>query len=69
MRDSEIKNTVHQEGSISMTREKVTSAERVDAAKACVEGRTSAREAACRLEVGETRVHEWEDEEYDPDEV
>ena len=42
-----------------MTREKATSAERADAAKACVEGRTSAREAARRLGVGETRVHEW----------
>lgn len=42
-----------------MLREKVTAEERVEAAKACVEGRMSAREAARRLGVDESQVREW----------
>lgn len=42
-----------------MLREKVTAEERVEAAKACVEGRMSAGEAARRLGVDESQVREW----------
>lgn len=42
-----------------MPREKVTPEERTEAAKACVEGRTSAREAARRLGVDKAQVREW----------
>ena len=42
-----------------MPREKVTSEERTEAAKACVEGRMSAGEAARRLDVDESQVREW----------
>ena len=56
MRDSEIENTVHHEGSIFMPREKVTIEERVTAAKDCVEGRLSQSEAARRLGVNESAV-------------
>ena len=59
MRDSEIKNTVDHEGSISMSRGKISIEERLEAAKACAEGRMSQAEAARRLGVGITRVGEW----------
>ena len=59
MRDSEIKNTVNHEGSISMSREKVTAEERIKAAKACAEGRMSQAEAAKRLGVTEAVVQGW----------
>ena len=42
-----------------MPREKVTPEERTEAAKACVEGRMSAGEAARRLDVDESQVREW----------
>lgn len=42
-----------------MPREKVTPGERTEAAKACVEGRMSAGEAARRLDVDESQVREW----------
>ena len=42
-----------------MPREKVTPEERTEAAKACVEGRMSAGEAARRLGVDESQVREW----------
>ena len=42
-----------------MPREKVTAEERIEAAKACVEGRMSQAEAARKLGVNETRVGEW----------
>ena len=59
MRDSEIKNTVNHEGSISMPREKVTAEERIEATKACVEGRLSQSEAARRLGVDKSCIKEW----------
>lgn len=58
MRDSEIKNC-HHEGSISMPKEKVTAKERIEAAKACIEGRISVSEAARRLGVSPETVHRW----------
>ena len=42
-----------------MPREKVTAEERIEAAKACAEGRMSQAEAARKLGVNETRVGEW----------
>lgn len=42
-----------------MPREKVTPEERTEAAKACVEGRMSAGEAARRLDVDESQVRKW----------
>ena len=42
-----------------MPREKVTVEERIEAAKACAEGRMSQAEAARRLGVNEKRVQEW----------
>ena len=42
-----------------MTREKVTAGERIEAAKACAEGKMSQSEAARRLGVGESSVWEW----------
>ena len=42
-----------------MPREKVTAEERIEAAKACVEGRMSQAEAARKLGVGESRIREW----------
>lgn len=42
-----------------MSREKVTAIERIEAAKACVEGRTSQSEAARRLGLNESIVQEW----------
>ena len=59
MRDSEIKNTVNHEGSITMSREKVTAEERIEAAKACAEGRISQSEAARRLGVDKSSVRGW----------
>ena len=41
MRDSETENTVHHEGSISMSREKVTIEERIMAAKVCIDAKGS----------------------------
>ena len=59
MRDSEIKNTVKHEGSISMRRGKVTAEERIEVAKACAEGRISRAEAARRLGLYKSNVKEW----------
>ena len=59
MRDSEIKNTVKHEGSISMSRAKVTAEERIEAAKACAEGRMSQAEAGRRIGIDSRRVAEW----------
>ena len=60
MRDSEIKNTVCHEGSISMSkREKVTIEERINAAKLYIEGKFSLYEAARRLGVAKKSVREW----------
>ena len=42
-----------------MSRGKVTVEERIEAAKACAEGRMSQREAAEQLGVGKTRIREW----------
>ena len=42
-----------------MSREKVTAEERIEAAKACVEGRMSQSEAARQLGVDWIRIHEW----------
>ena len=42
-----------------MSREKVTVEERIEAAKACAEGRISQTEAARRLGVGETTIRRW----------
>ena len=42
-----------------MSREKVTAEERIEAAKACVEGRMSQSEAARQLGVDWVRIHEW----------
>ena len=42
-----------------MPRGKVTVEERIEAAKACVEGRMSQRGAACRLGVDESTVRGW----------
>ena len=42
-----------------MPREKVTAEERIEAAKACIEGRMSQSAAARRLRVDETSVREW----------
>ena len=42
-----------------MPREKVTAEERIEAAKACVEGRMSQSEAARQLSVDWIRIHEW----------
>ena len=42
-----------------MSRGKVTEEERIEAAKACAEGRMSQSEAAGRLGVGKARIKEW----------
>ena len=42
-----------------MSREKVTAEERIEAAKACFEGKTSQSEAARRLGVAESSVERW----------
>ena len=42
-----------------MSKRKVTAEERIEAAKACVEGRMSRREAARRLRVDSTNIDEW----------
>ena len=42
-----------------MSREKVTAEERIEVAKACVEGRMSQSEAARQLGVDWIRIHEW----------
>ena len=42
-----------------MPREKVTAEERIEATKACVEGRLSQSEAARQLCVGETTIRRW----------
>lgn len=42
-----------------MSKGKVSVEERIEAAKACAEGRTSQSEAALRLGVNQTRVSEW----------
>ena len=42
-----------------MSREKVTAGERIEAAKACAEGKMSQSEAARRLGIGESSVWEW----------
>ena len=59
MRDSETKNTVKHEGSISMRREKVAAEKRIEVAKACAEGRISRAEAARRLGLHKSTVEEW----------
>ena len=60
MRDSEIKSAVNHEGSIIMSRKgKVTVEERIEAAKACAEGRISQAEAARRLGLHKSTVEEW----------
>ena len=59
MRDSEIKNTVNHEGSITMSREKVTAEERIESSKACAEGKKSQTEVARRLGVDESTVRGW----------
>ena len=45
-----------------MLKEKVTAEERMEAAKACAEGRMTQAEAARRLGVGRTRIREWVDQ-------
>ena len=59
MRDSEIKKHCHHEGSITMSKGKVTPEERIEAAKVCAEGRMSQAEAARRLGVHKSTVEEW----------
>ena len=59
MKDSEIKKHCHHEGSISMVKEKATAEERMEAARACAEGRLSVSEAARRLGVDRTTVRSW----------
>ena len=44
-----------------MPREKVTAEERIEAAKACAEGRISQAEAARRLGLHKSTVEEWVD--------
>jgi transposase-like protein len=54
------KNTVNREGSIFMSkREKVTVEERIEAARACAEGKTSYTETAKRLGLARSTVREW----------
>ena len=42
-----------------MSREKVSAKEKIEAARACIDGRMSRREAARRLGVNKSRVQEW----------
>ena len=53
------KITVNQEGSITMSRGKVSPEEKLVVAKACAEGRISQSEAARRIGVNRSNVREW----------